>query len=346
MNKKRWIAVGIAIVIFMSSIGSNFLSARLSSQTEDAIGQLAGNLIPGTDLQENIQENGDKANRIAVLRVEGTIGSGSSSVLGDASAYNHQLFLEQLKAIREDDTVKGIFLIVDSPGGGVYESAEAHDKLLKLKEEKGIPVYVSMQGTAASGGYYIAALADKIYATAETTTGSIGVIMQAIEYAGLLEKLGIQYNTIKSGELKDIGSPDRDMTDQERELLQVYVDEAYMRFVSVVAEGRSMPVEDVQAIATGMIYSGTQAKEIGLVDEIAYTDDALAAMKTEKGLEGAEVFDYATASTPFSDFSWLFGQAVSKVTNQENQVLSELQLLRETFGTSAAPRLMYLYGGE
>ena len=346
MNKKRWIAVGIAIVIFMSSIGSNFLSARLDSQTQDAIGQLTGTLVPGTDLQENIQENGDKANRIAVLRVEGTISSGSSGILGDASAYNHELFLEQLKAIREDDTVKGIFLIVDSPGGGVYESAEAHDKLLELKEEKGIPVYVSMQGMAASGGYYIAALADKIYATAETTTGSIGVIMQAIEYAGLLEKLGIQYNTIKSGELKDIGSPDRDMTDQERELLQVYVDEAYTRFVAVVSEGRSMPVEDVRAIATGMIYSGTQAKEIGLVDEIAYTDDALAAMKKENDLEDAEVFDYATASIPFSDFSWLFSQAVSKVTDQENQVLSELRLLRETFGTSAAPRLMYLYGGE
>lgn len=108
---------------------------------------------------------------------------------------------------------------------GPYESAEAHDKLYRIAAEKELPVYASMQGTAASGGYYISAGADKIYATAETTTGSIGVIMQAIEYSGLLEKLGIEYNTIKSGTLKDIGSPDRDMTEEERALLQAYVDE-------------------------------------------------------------------------------------------------------------------------
>lgn len=346
MNKKRWIAVGVAIVIIISSIGSSLLSVQLGSQTEDTLSQLTGTMISGTDLQESILESGDSSKRIAVLHVEGTIGSNASGILGDASVYDHELFLDQLKAIKADDTVKGIFIIVDSPGGGVYESAEAHDKLLALKEEKGLPVYVSMQGTAASGGYYIAALADKIYATAETTTGSIGVIMQAIEYGGLLEKLGIQYNTIKSGELKDIGSPDRDMTDQERELLQTYVDEAFMRFVSVVSEGRSMPEDEVLALATGIIYSGTQAKEIGLVDEIAYTDDALIAMKAENKLKDAEVFEYATSSMPFSDFSWLFSQAVSKVAGQENQVLSELKLLRETFGTSTAPRLMYLYGGE
>jgi protease-4 len=254
--------------------------------------------------------------------------------------------LEQLKAIEEDDTVKGIFLIVDSPGGGVYESAEAHDKLYRIAAEKEIPVYASMQGTAASGGYYISAGADKIYATAETTTGSIGVIMQAIEYSGLLEKLGIEYNTIKSGTLKDIGSPDRDMTEEERALLQAYVDEAYQRFVTVVSTGRDMPEDEVRAVANGMIYSGTQAQSLGLVDEIAYTDDALKAMKAAYDLNDAEVFDYTSTPGLFSDFSWLFAQAAAKLTSQENQTLSELQLLRDTFGTTAAPRLLYLYGGE
>ena len=216
MNKKRWIAVAIALILFVASLGSQFLSTRLADQTEDSLSQLTGNLIPGTSLQENVMESGDASNRIAVLHIEGTIQSGAGSVLTDGSSYDHDLFLEQLKAIEEDDTIKGIFLIVDSPGGGVYESAEAHDKLYRIAAEKELPVYASMQATAASGGYYISAGADKIYATAETTTGSIGVIMQAIEYSGLLEKLGIEYNTIKSGTLKDIGSPDRDMTEEER----------------------------------------------------------------------------------------------------------------------------------
>ncbi|HRK99268.1 MAG TPA: signal peptide peptidase SppA [Trichococcus flocculiformis] len=335
MNKKRWIAVAIALILFVASLGSQFLSTRLADQTEDSLSQLTGNLIPGTSLQENVMESGDASNRIAVLHIEGTIQSGAGSVLTDGSSYDHDLFLEQLKAIEEDDTIKGIFLIVDSPGGGVYESAEAHDKLYRIAAEKELPVYASMQGTAASGGYYISAGADKIYATAETTTGSIGVIMQAIEY-----------NTIKSGSLKDIGSPDRDMTEEERALLQAYVDEAYQRFVTVVSTGRDMPEEEVRAVANGMIYSGTQAQALGLVDEIAYTDDALKAMKTAYGLEDAEVFDYTSTPGLFSDFSWLFAQAAAKLTSQENQTLSELQLLRDTFGTTAAPRLLYLYGGE
>lgn len=346
MNKKRWIAVAIALILFVASLGSQFLSTRLADQTEDSLSQLTGNLIPGTSLQENVMESGDASNRIAVLHIEGTIQSGAGSVLTDGSSYDHDLFLEQLKAIEEDDTIKGIFLIVDSPGGGVYESAEAHDKLYRIAAEKELPVYASMQGTAASGGYYISAGADKIYATAETTTGSIGVIMQAIEYSGLLEKLGIEYNTIKSGSLKDIGSPDRDMTEEERALLQAYVDEAYQRFVTVVSTGRDMPEEEVRAVANGMIYSGIQAQALGLVDEIAYTDDALKAMKTAYGLEDAEVFDYTSTPGLFSDFSWLFAQAAAKLTSQENQTLSELQLLRDTFGTTAAPRLLYLYGGE
>ena len=346
MNKKRWIAVAIALILFVASLGSQFLSTRLADQTEDSLSQLTGNLIPGTSLQENVMESGDASNRIAVLHIEGTIQSGAGSVLTDGSSYDHDLFLEQLKAIEEDDTIKGIFLIVDSPGGGVYESAEAHDKLYRIAAEKELPVYASMQGTAASGGYYISAGADKIYATAETTTGSIGVIMQAIEYSGLLEKQGIEYNTIKSGSLKDIGSPDRDMTEEERALLQAYVDEAYQRFVTVVSTGRDMPEEEVRAVANGMIYSGTQAQALGLVDEIAYTDDALKAMKTAYGLEDAEVFDYTSTPGLFSDFSWLFAQAAAKLTSQENQTLSELQLLRDTFGTTAAPRLLYLYGGE
>ena len=129
MNKKRWIAVAIALILFVASLGSQFLSTRLADQTEDSLSQLTGNLIPGTSLQENVMESGDASNRIAVLHIEGTIQSGAGSVLTDGSSYDHDLFLEQLKAIEEDDTIKGIFLIVDSPGGGVYESAEAHDKL-------------------------------------------------------------------------------------------------------------------------------------------------------------------------------------------------------------------------
>ena len=196
-------------------------------------------------------------------------------ILWETVEYNHQGFLDQLDAILNDDTVKGIVLSVDSPGGGVIESAEIHRKLVQIKEERQIPIYVSMGSMAASGGYYIAAPADKIFAQRETITGSIGVIMQSYNYEKLAEKVGIEFETIKSGEHKDMFGGARASTEEELAMLQEMIDESYEDFVDVIEEGRDMTEAEVKKVADGRILGGTQAVKAGLVDEIGKEEAAL-----------------------------------------------------------------------
>lgn len=145
------------------------------------------------------------------------------------------------------------------------------------------PVYVSMGSMAASGGYYISAPADKIYASPETMTGSLGVIMHGYNYEKLAKKYGVEFETIKSGPHKDIMSPTREMTGEEREILQNMINNSYDQFVKVIADGRGMTENEVRKIADGRIYDGRQAKENHLIDDFGHLDDVIAAMKTDIG---------------------------------------------------------------
>ena len=216
---------------------------------ESSLDGLNALLYGSNELEEHQIAAGDSNNRILRLTLEGTIANTSGGGLFSTEGYDHQLFLEELRAAQEDPTIKGILFEVNSPGGGVYESAEITREMKKIKEI-GIPVYVSMKNTAASGGYYVSAGADKIFATDETVTGSIGVIMSGLNYSGLLDKLGIEDSTYKSGDLKDMGSSTRAATDEDKKVLQTYVDNAYGRFVSIVAEGRGMSEEAVRKLLT------------------------------------------------------------------------------------------------
>lgn len=182
MNAKRWIALVIALGIFgvsiIVSISMSFFESVKGAQTD---------LTSLTDeSQEKTLENGSPSSKIAVLEVSGTIqDNGDSSSLLGADGYNHRTFLKNLERAKDDKTVKGIVLKVNSPGGGVYESAEIHKKLEEIKKETKKPIYVSMGSMAASGGYYISTAADKIFATPETLTGSLGVIMESVNYSKL-----------------------------------------------------------------------------------------------------------------------------------------------------------------
>src|SRR5699024_9909904 len=151
-------------------------------------------------------------------------------------------------------------------GGGVVESAEIHDKIAEVREKYHKPVYISMGNMAASGGYYISAPADKILAQPATITGSIGVIMESLNFAQLAEDLGIDINTFTSGEYKDIMSATRPMRDDEREILQEIVDDMYDDFVQVIVDGRGMTDSEVRELADGRIYTGKQAAELDLID--------------------------------------------------------------------------------
>lgn len=199
--------------------------------------------------------------KVAVLPVTGLIAESEPTI-------------EQLKKFAEDDSVKAIVLRINSPGGGVGPSQEIHEEVLKLRGKK--PVVASMGTLAASGGYYIACAAEKIYANPGTITGSIGVIIQFVNVKDLIEKIGVRGMVVKSGPFKDTGSPVRDMEPGERELLQGVIDDVHGQFVKAVAEGRKMEPGKVREIADGRILSGAQALALGLVDALGNQEDAVA----------------------------------------------------------------------
>ncbi len=174
--------------------------------------------------------------------------------------------IEQLHDFRDNDSIKALVLRIDSPGGGVGPSQEIHDEVKAFTALK--PVVVSMGSVAASGGYYIAASATEIVANPGTIVGSIGVIMEFANFQELLEKIGLSSVVIKSGKHKDIGSPTREMTAADREILQDLIDDVHSQFVASVADGRHIDKEIVGSIADGRIFSGRKAMEIGLVDKM------------------------------------------------------------------------------
>lgn len=335
MNMKRWIAIILAATLVVVSVFVNASSYLFTRDFSSALDQMVVEAEKEGDV--NVLEKGDASNRIAVLEIEGAIQD-----TGDAGAfakgYNHRQFMKQLEEIKADETVKGIVLKVNSPGGGVLESKDIYDEIVSIQKKREIPVYVAMGAMAASGGYYVSAPADKIFVHPETMTGSIGVIMQTLDYSELAAKLGIQFNTIKTGAHKDIGSPNRHMTDDERAIFQSMADESFERFVKVIADGRNMPIEEVKKIADGRIFSGSQAIKYGLADEQGRADDAIAAMKKAIKVKNPQIFNYDVESS----FGSLFGLKMHEFLGRD----VEGELLSRLIAQNNAPRLMYMYGEQ
>lgn len=336
MTSKRWIAVGIALGLF-------FLWLLVPTATEETSVE---DLLGSSGITETyVSRRG--AEKIALLEIDGTIAASSEDSLFSTASYNHEFFMAQLAEIAEDDSVKGILLEVNSPGGGVYESAEIARAIKQIQADRQIPFYVSMKNMAASGGYYVSASADKIFAADETMTGSIGVIMSGLNMSGLMEKLGITDETVKSGDLKDVGSTTRKWTEKDRQVLQEMIDSSYSRFVDIVAEGRDMSEERVREIADGRIYDGVQAKENGLIDELGFPEDAMAALQNENHLKNASIIHYQLPRS-FADnlaSTWLGAKAQGLFGKKESQAASFAKAL-SNFSSDEAPRMMYLYGGE
>ena len=214
----------------------------------------------------------NKGEKISVLKLDGPISDSSgSSFLRDITSSNSVLDL--LTKATRDSNVKGIVIRINSPGGTVAASQELYRAVIKAKKKK--PVVITMGDVAASGGYYIASAADVIFANPGTLTGSIGVITSYLNFYDLLNKIGVKGITIKSGEFKDIGNPTRPSTEQEKKILQSLLDDTYDQFITDVAKGRNIPKEKIRQIAKGLIYSGRQAKKIGLVDHLGDYSTAL-----------------------------------------------------------------------
>jgi protease IV len=331
VNGKRWAALGIAVVLFVfSSIISvtTFFANNANSLSDQWLED---------SFSEDIIEDGIPTEKIAVLEVNGVIQDVGEDVtsLFENVGYQHRKFLQMIEEAGEDPAVKGIILKINSPGGGVVESAEIHKKLQELKEKYEKPIYVSMGTMAASGGYYISTVATKIFAAPDTITGSLGVIMQGINYSELAEKYGVKFETIKSGPYKDIMSPAREMTEEERAILQSMVNNAYEGFVQVIKDGRNMSESEVRQIADGRIYDGRQAKKLNLVDDLAYFEDVIEQMKKDLKLENPLVFQYKSSV----GISSLLTMSANKIFADD----IESTLIYKFISQPNSPRLMYLY---
>jgi protease-4 len=253
--------------------------------------------------------------KIGVVNVEGIIA-------------NSQLITEQLDEFGKDDSIVAIVLRVDSPGGGVAASQEIYDAVIELKKKK--KVVVSMGSVAASGGLLVACAADKIVANPGTITGSISAIMQFANFEELMKKVGVKSSVVKSGQYKDIGSPLRDMTPEEKVIIQELVDDIYNQFVDVIVKERKLPREKVVEIADGRVFSGRRAKELGLVD---YLGDMSSAAKLASKLAGKDgKYDLVYPSKKrTSIFDYLLESTASQISNS----------LKEKMGSMSG--LNYLY---
>ena len=221
--------------------------------------------------EEGITDGGTK---IGVVAIEGVI----SSELTEKT-------VRQLTKYGDDTTIKAIILRIDSPGGGVASSQEIYEGVKRVRAG-GKLVVASMGSVAASGGYYIACVADRIFANAGTVTGSIGVIVQLANVSELLHKVGIESSVITSGPFKDSGNPTRTLRPEERQVFQALVDDVYQQFIEAVAQGRHLPLDEVRQAADGRIYTGRQAKDLRLIDELGSLHDAITYASSTIGTVG------------------------------------------------------------
>jgi len=216
----------------------------------------------------------DSGTKIGVVAIEGVISSDSADKT-----------VRLLTKYADDTSIKAIILKIDSPGGGVASSQEIYQEVRRI-QSAGKLVVASLGSVAASGGYYIACAASRIFAYAGTVTGSIGVIVQLANAEELLRKIGVEAIVITSGPFKDSGSPTRALRPEERQVFQALVDDVYQQFVEAVAQGRNLPVSEVRQAADGRIYTGRQAKDLHLVDELGGFQDATTYVATTLGIEG------------------------------------------------------------
>ncbi len=270
------VAVGLGALFF----GVIFFATLLSGgRTPKALSPL-----PGLD-------------KVALVKIEGIL-IGSEQIV------------DEIKDYADDASIKAIIIRVDSPGGGVVPSQEIYNAVLDARR-KGKKIIISMGSVAASGGYYVAAAADRIVANPGTLTGSIGVKMEFANVEKLLEKIGIKGMVVKAGEYKDIGSPYREMTEPERKLLQAVIDDVHSQFIEAVAKGRNLPEAEVRAIADGRIFTGRQAVQLKLVDELGDLEDSIRIAGQLAGIKGKPKVVHREKKTSFLEYfkeesaSWL-----------------------------------------
>jgi protease-4 len=300
MSKSTKWFLGILGLLVVLAVGFVFLIYSFSSL--------------GTRTTETVVTgSGDK---IAVVELSGVIQSSED-------------FVHQVKKYREDRSIKALLIRIDSPGGGVVPSQEMYEELKKTRSS-GKPIVVSMGSLAASGGYYVACGASRLVANRGSLTGSIGVISEFLQFRGAMDKLGIDVKTIKSGKLKDAGSPVRKMTEDDQKYFQSLMDGVHRQFISVVQEERKLDHQKAVALADGRVFTGEQALAEGLVDTIGTYEEAIKITADLAGIEGKPSLVRERKRTTL--WNTLFGDVGDAVTDLKQEILQR-------------PVLSYRYNG-
>jgi protease IV len=279
---------------------------------------------------------GTAADKILMMDISGVISEKSSSDPLSESEDLVARIKEELTLAAEDGHIKALLLRINSPGGTVTASDVIHHEINEFKSNRKIPVVSVIMDIGASGAYYVAAASDRIVAHPTSVTGSVGVIMLRVNAEGLLQKIGVEAGAIKSGAKKDIGSPFRPMSEEERAIFQGMIDGFQSRFLEVVTKGRNnMPADRLKLVADGRVLTGPQALQLGLVDQIGYVDDGIAAAKQLAGLADARVVIYVR---PGSYKHNIYSQAPGGSTLEALANLDIIGLVR-----GGTPQFLYLW---
>lgn len=272
--------------------------------------------------------------KIVVIPLSGSITTGDSS--GSGSAITPGLVRHYLARAESDRAVKAIVFRIESSGGQIEPCQEILLEIQRAKETK--KIVVSMGSMAASGGYYISTQADKIVALPTTQTGAIGVISSAVNVKGLLDKLGIQIEIFKGGKYKDMYWGLRELTPEEEAIMQNMVDEYYEQFIGVVVEGRGLSEEAVRELATGQLYSGVKAEELGLVDELGDLDTAVDLALQLAGIETARVEYYKPPRLTIWSLLGLVDAVKARISGMSAEDMVLLEVLNHDY-----PQPLFLY---
>lgn len=288
MKNKQIMGIVVAgivfIVVCLAGTLSNAFVNKMKDSSQNDASSTWSNLIKGTTSNISLPAE----DFIGVINIVGEIGpsESSSNIWGttEDGQYDHNTYMNYIDQMIDAENNKGILLYADSPGGTVYESDELYLKLMEYKEATGRPIYAYFASQACSGAYYISMAADKIYANRNCWTGSIGVIVSLVNCKKLYDKIGIKEIDITSGKNKSMGSAGLELTDEQYNILQSLVDEAYDQFAEIVSNGRNLDIAQVKKLADGRIYSAKQAKKANLIDEVGLLTELKAAMQEDNGL--------------------------------------------------------------
>ena len=320
-KNKRVISLVIVMTLVVFSLinGTLTRSAIQKKNTEDSYVQM---FLRSQSVHKLTLVDGNSDETIQKISIEGEIGAEMTNTYSRASIIN------QIKEAKSNSNVKAILLSVNTPGGGVYETAELYNEL----KNSGKDVYVSMKKQATSGGYYVSMAAKKIFANTETTTGSLGVIMSYVSAQKFLNDHGIKQETIRSGEQKAVGGLTEDLPESTRKIYQEQNKEAYDRFVKAIAQGRSMSEDEVRKLADGRTYTGTQAVENKLVDKIGTEEDLINFIKEDKKLANPKVIELRADKTTESLLSRFVKATMKSIISELNSEATSNQVERSYLG--------------